>query len=35
MNFIVAGLIYLQEDKEDDEMIFNILRYIVLDKDWR
>ncbi|KAM3129665.1 hypothetical protein pb186bvf_018178 [Paramecium bursaria] len=35
MNFIAAGLIYLQEDKEDDEMIFNILRYIVLDKDWR
>ncbi|CAD8092514.1 unnamed protein product [Paramecium sonneborni] len=33
MNFIVAALIYL--DFNNDEAIFEILRTIIMDKDWR
>lgn len=33
MNFFVGGLLYLE--RNNDELIFDLLRYIVLDKDWR
>lgn len=33
MNFIVAGLMYL--DFKNDEAIFEILRTIIMDKEWR
>ncbi|CAD8186243.1 unnamed protein product [Paramecium octaurelia] len=33
MNFIVAGLMYL--DFNNDEAIFEILRTIIMDKEWR
>lgn len=33
MNFIVAALMYL--DFNNDEAIFEILRTIIMDKEWR
>jgi len=33
MNFIVAALIYL--DFNNDEAIFEILRTIIMDMEWR
>lgn len=33
MNFIVGGLMYLNIGT--DEQIFDILRHIILDKEWR
>lgn len=33
MNFIVAALMYL--DFNNDEAIFEILRTIIMDREWR